>query len=95
MVVQPSISSSFFRTLFSYERPFGQLFLLRFGFGTKISWGVFNIEYGDLENGGLKGFFTPKKLETGDSKAIDGKLENKLKNSYLESAVGNWKNETL
>jgi hypothetical protein len=32
---------------------------------------------------------TPKKLETGDSKIFDGKLENKLENGYLESAVGN------
>ncbi len=56
---------------------------------------MFNIEYGDLKNGGLEGFFTPKKLETDDSKAIEGKLENKLKNGFLECSVGNRKNETL
>ena len=48
-----------------------------------MPWGVFNIEYRDLKNGGLEGFFTPKKLETGDSKAMDSKLKNKLENVYL------------
>jgi hypothetical protein len=33
-----SISSTFFRALFSYKRPFWQLFKLRFGFGAKNSY---------------------------------------------------------
>ncbi len=52
-------------------------------------WGVFNIEYGELKNGGLECFFTPKELETGDSKKCNGNLENKLENGFLENGVGN------
>ncbi len=54
-------------------------------------WGVFNIEYGKLENGELECLFSSKIFKTGISKKLDGKLENKLENGYLESAVGNWK----
>ncbi len=45
---------------------------------------MFNIEYGELKNGGLECFFTPKNLEMGDSKVFDGKLEFNLENGSLE-----------
>jgi len=54
-----------------------------------LMWVGFNIEYGELENGELECNLKSKILATVVSKSIDGKLENKLENGYLENAVRN------
>jgi hypothetical protein len=50
---------------------------------------VFNIEYGELENGKLECILVSKNVKTGSPKRINGKLEFSLENGFLENGVGN------
>ncbi len=51
---------------------------------------MFNIEYGELENGKLECILVSKNVKTGSPKRINGKLEFSLENGFLENGVGNW-----